>query len=45
MRNTDYQVIDKTDSRKLAGFLCREGQLLLPMVELISQAQRGFDCD
>jgi transposase-like protein len=43
MRNTDYQIIDKTDSRKLANFLCREGQLLLPMVELISQAQLGVD--
>ena len=43
MRNTDYQIISKTDSRKLADFLSQEGQLLLPMVDLITQAQMAVD--
>jgi transposase-like protein len=43
MRNADYQIISKTDSRKLADFLCQEGQLLLPMVELVTQAQMAVD--
>jgi hypothetical protein len=38
-----YQVIDKKDSKKLAQFLSREGQLLLPMLELISQAEMAVD--
>lgn len=43
MRNTDYQIISKTDSRKLSDFLSQEGQLLLPMVDLITQAQIAVD--
>jgi len=43
MRNTDYQIISKNDSRKLADFLCQEGQMLLPMVELITQTQMAID--
>ena len=43
MQKTDYQIIDKNDSRKLTEFLCREGQLLLPMVELITQAEMAVD--
>jgi transposase-like protein len=43
MRNTDYQIISKNDSRKLADFLCQEGQLLLPMVELVTQAEMAVD--
>jgi putative transposase len=43
MRNKDYQIISKTDSRKLADFLCQEGQLLLPMVELVTQAEMAVD--
>ena len=43
MRNTDYQIISKTDSRKLSDFLSQEGQLLLPMVELITEAQIAVD--
>jgi hypothetical protein len=39
MRNTDYQIISKTDSRKLTDFLSQQGQLLLPMVGLITQAR------
>lgn len=43
MQKTDYQIINKNDSRKLTEFLCREGQLLLPMVELITQAEMAVD--
>src|SRR5262245_55071595 len=40
---SEYQVIDRTDSRQLAEFLAKEGQLLLPMVELVEQAQIAID--
>jgi transposase-like protein len=43
MQKTDYQIIDKNDNKKLAQFLCQEGQLLLPMVELITQAEMAVD--
>jgi hypothetical protein len=43
MQKTDYQIINKNNSRKLTEFLCREGQLLLPMVELITQAEMAVD--
>lgn len=43
MRNTNYQIISKTDSRKLADFLSQQGQLLLPMVSLITQAEMAVD--
>jgi len=43
MDNTTYQIASKTDSRQLAEFLCREGQFLLPMVELISGAEMAVD--
>jgi putative transposase len=43
MHQTTYQITDKTDSRKLTEFLCREGQFLLPMVELISGAEMAVD--
>jgi putative transposase len=39
----EYQVIDKKDSKKLAHFLSQEGQLLLPMLELITQAEMAVD--
>ena len=37
--NKDYQIISKKNSRELANFLSKEGQLLLPMLELIEQAE------
>jgi transposase-like protein len=43
MRNTDYQIIGKADTKKLSDFLSQEGQLLLPMVDLITQAQMAVD--
>src|SRR4030042_3887268 len=43
MRNTNYQILSKTDKRKLTDFLSQQGQLLLPMVGLITQAQAAVD--
>jgi len=41
--NRDYQIISKKNSRELAKFLSKEGQLLLPMLELIEQAEAAVD--
>jgi len=38
-----YQVITKKDSRKLPKFLSKDGHLLLPMLELITQAEMAVD--
>ena len=38
-----YQIADRKDSRALAQFLSREGQALLPMLELIEQAEMAVD--
>ena len=43
MQKTTYQIVDKTDSKKLTEFLCQEGQLLLPMVELITGTEMAVD--
>ena len=43
MGKTTYQIADRTDSRKLTEFLCRDGQFLLPMVELITGAEMAVD--
>ena len=43
MRGKDYHIIDKTDSKKLAEFLCKDGQLLLPLVELITETEMALD--
>jgi len=43
MKKKTYQIIDKQDSKKLAQFLSKEGQLLLPMLELITQAEMAVD--
>jgi putative transposase len=40
---SDYQITDRKDSRALAEFLSQEGQLLLPMVQLIEQAEMAVD--
>ena len=39
----EYQVTDRGDSRKLAEFLSKEGQLLLPMLDLITEAEMAVD--
>lgn len=38
-----YQIADKNDSRKLAQFLAQDGQGLLPLVELLCQAEMAVD--
>jgi len=38
-----YQIADKNDSRTLAEFLAKDGQGLLPMVELLCQAEMAVD--
>lgn len=38
-----YEVTDGTDRRAIAEFLKREGQSLLPMVELVDRAQLAID--
>lgn len=38
-----YQIARRDDSRKLAEFLSKEGQLLLPMVDLIEEAEMAVD--
>lgn len=43
MHKKDYQIIDKTDSKKLTEFLCKEGQLLLPLVEMITHTEIALD--
>lgn len=43
MHQKDYQIVNKTNSKKLMEFLCREGQLLLPLVELITHTEMALD--
>jgi transposase-like protein len=38
-----YQIMDRSDRRALAEFLQKEGQFLLPMVELIESSQQAVD--
>ena len=38
-----YQVISRRDSRQLAEFLAKDGQLLLPMLDLITEAEAAID--
>lgn len=42
MRKT-YEVRDRTDRRAVAEFLKREGQFLLPMVELVERTELAID--
>jgi DNA-binding ferritin-like protein (Dps family) len=43
MKNANYRIIDRNQTKELAKFLSKEGQLLLPMLELIEQAQAAVD--
>jgi transposase-like protein len=43
MQNSDYQIVSKKDSKELAKFLSKQGQLLLPMLDLIEQAEAAVD--
>jgi len=38
-----YQIAEPKDSKALAEFLNKEGELLLPMLELIEQAEMAVD--
>jgi transposase-like protein len=38
-----YQVVSPKDSRPLSEFLAKEGQFLLPMLDLITQAEMAVD--
>jgi putative transposase len=38
-----YQIADKLDSRKIAEFLSKDGQLLLPFLELICNTEQAVD--
>jgi hypothetical protein len=39
MHQKDYQIVDRSNSKKLTEFSCRQGQLLLPFVELVTQTE------
>jgi putative transposase len=43
MQLRQYQISEKNDSRNLAQFLSQDGQGLLPMVELLCQAEMAVD--
>ena len=38
-----YQIAERKDNRALTDYLAQDGQMLLPMVELIAQAQLAVD--
>jgi len=38
-----YRIADKVDSRKIAEFLAKDGQLLLPFLELICNTEQTVD--
>lgn len=43
MTNTLYQVVSRQDSGKIAEFFSRDGQLFLPLVDLIVQGEMAID--
>ena len=43
MRKQNYQILDRKDSRKLAEYLSKDGQLLLPLLELITNTESAVD--
>ena len=43
MRTQSYQIANKTDSRKIAEFLSKDGQLLLPFLELVCNTEQAVD--
>jgi transposase-like protein len=43
MQKKVYQIAEKTDSRKIAEFLSRDGQLLLPFLDLICNTEQAVD--
>ena len=43
MQKKLYQITDKVNSRKIAEFLSKDGQLLLPFLELICNTEQAVD--
>jgi transposase-like protein len=43
MQRQSYKITEKTDSRKIAEFLSRDGQLLLPLLELVCNTEQAVD--
>ncbi|NIA08096.1 MAG: hypothetical protein GWP14_10775 [Actinobacteria bacterium] len=43
MRKQNYQILDRKDSRKLAEYLSKDGQLLLPLLDLITNTEAAVD--
>jgi len=43
MQKENYQILDRKDSRKLAEYLSQDGQLLLPLLELITNTEAAID--
>ena len=43
MQKKMYQIADKTNSRKIAEFLAKDGQLLLPFLDLICNTEQAVD--
>ena len=43
MQKENYQILDRKDSRKLAEYLSQDGQLLLPLLELITNTEAAVD--
>ena len=43
MHKTAYQVVGQVDRRKIAEYLSKDGQLLLPLLELICNTENAID--
>jgi len=43
MEKPNYQILDRNDSRKLAEYLSQDGQLLLPLLDLITNTEAAVD--
>jgi hypothetical protein len=43
MQKRLYRIASKTESRKIAEFLSKDGQLLLPFLELICNTEQAVD--
>ena len=41
--NSSYQIVDRKDSQGFAGYLAKNGQLLLPLVELLETSRMAVD--
>jgi len=43
MRKKAYQISEQTDRRKIAEYLSKDGQLLLPLLELVCNTENAID--